>query len=297
MAVRTPCRPQEFPDFKDEQEAIAFAWSNSFQALTDDTAVRLLLNLELGEYVQYFSSESEGTWDDLRARLEHENAGILRFDGFGEIGDQVSNWRTQKRHALRPVVTDITTFPTWHPLTWLSALESLIDSGEQEDGDPLAWHAFRRGEDLSKFSAPHLTRREGRHFGQAAAQVRFARTWCDFFATHQDAPTLSIQIPIDSYILRFQPTHLDTAIRFAFDRVAEEGSLASLCFALGYHAGSGCDNVNYLVNQRHRLRMDGISLPQKLDAMVDALERLNKHNLRPGTAAWASLIPEGKTRG
>lgn len=269
MAVRNPCRPQEFPDFKDEEGIFAFAGSNSFEVLTDDTAVRLLLDLKLGENVPHFSSESEGTWDDLQARLERENVSILCFDGFGEIGDQVSKWRMQKCHALRPLVPDITAFPSWHPLTWLPALESLIDSGDQEDGDPLAWHAFHRGENLSKFSAFILARREGRHFGQSAAQARFARTWCDFFAGHQGAPHFTPQI--DSSGFRCSPAHLDAAIHFASGRVAEEGSLASLCFALGYYAGSGCGNVDYLVSQRHRLRMDGICLPQKLDAIVDVL--------------------------
>lgn len=270
MAVRNPCRPKEFPDFKDEEENFAFAWSNSFEVLTDDTAVRLLLDLKLGENVPHFSSESEGTWDDLQARLERENACILCFDGFGEIGDQVSKWRMQKRHALRPMIPDITAFPSWHPLTWLSALESLIDSGDQEDGDPLAWHAFHRGENLSKFSAFILARHKNHHFGKTAAQARFAHVWCDFFAAHQGAPLLPTQI--DSFGFRCSPALLDTAIRFASDRVAEEGVLASLCFALGYHSGSGCNNVEYLVSQRHKLRMSGISLPQKLDAMVDVLE-------------------------
>jgi len=284
MAVRNPCRPQEFPTFQDETEATAFAWSNSLPMLTDDTAVRLLGDLEIGENVQYFSSENEGTWADLRVRLERERAHILRFDGFGEIGDQISAWRTQKRHALRPVVPDITSFPAWHPLTWLSALESLIDSSEQQEGDPLAWHAFHCGEDLSMFSGPYLVRREGRDFRLAVAQAHFARTWCDFFASHQGAPRLPTQI--DTSGLRCDPAHLEHAIRFAGNRIAEEGELASLCFALGYRAGSACDNIDYLLSQRHKLRTDGVSLPHKLDAKVDELEHLYKHHFRPGSATW-----------
>jgi hypothetical protein len=286
MAVRNPCRPQEFPSYPDEfpsfpeeEEDIDFVESNSFP---DDTAVRLLLGLELGENPQSWSPESEGTWDDLRARLEREDACILRFDGFGEIGDQVSRWRTQKRHALRPIVPDITALPAWHPLTWLCALESLIDSSEQEDGDPVAWHAFSRGEGISKLSAPHLASHSCRHFGQTVAQVCLARTWCDFFATHQGAPQLQTQI--NHFGLRNASDQLVLAIRFAFSRVAEEGMLASLCFALGYYEGSGHGNVDDLVSQRHKLRMDGISLPQKLDAKVDALEHFNKLHLRLGPA-------------
>jgi hypothetical protein len=294
MAVRNPSRPQVLPKFRDEPAATSFAWSNSLPVLTDDTAVRLLLDLEFGENVQCFSSESEGNWDDLRARLERENAHILRFDGFGEIGDQVSRWRTQKRHALRPVVPDITAFPAWHPLTWLSALESLINSSEQQEGDPLAWHAYRRGEDLSKFSGPHFAWCKNRNFGLTVAQARFARTWCDFFAAHQGAPKVPTQI--DSFGLRCDPAHLEHAIRFATSRVAEEGELASLCFALGYHAGSGCDNIEYLLSLRDKLRMDGISLPQKLDAKVDELERLYKHHSRPDPATWMPLSSESGTR-
>lgn len=275
MAVRNPCRPQEFPDFKDEEEGFSFAMSNTFSELSDDTAVRLLLDLELGEDLQYFPSEHEGSWDDLRARMEHENAYILRFDGFGEIGDQVSRWRTQKRHALRPVAPDITALPAWHPLTWLSALESLIDPGGQEDGDPLAWHAFHRGEGLGKFCGTYWAGWGDRHFGRAAAQAYFVRTWCDFFAGKQGAPLLRTQINRSGSGILCAPAQLDRAIRFASSRVAEEGSLARLCFDLGYHAGSGCGNVDYLVSQRHELRKDGKRLPQKLDARVDELERLN----------------------
>lgn len=294
MAVRNPCRPQEFPEFKNDEEAEAFSWSNSSHEFKDDTAVRLLLNLEIGEKVQFFSSESEGTWNDLYARLESENADIVRFDSFGKIGDQVSNWRTQKRYALGPVISDITSLPTWHPLTWLSALESLINTSEQDEGDPLAWHAFRRGEDLSRFSGSDFALRRGCHFGRAAAQARFARTWCDFFAGHHGAPKLFAQI--DNSGFRCDATHLDRAIQFASCRVAEEGELARYCFALGYHVGSGCNNLDYLVNHRYVLREDGISLPQKLEAKIDELERLYRHYLRPVSPAWEPLPIEGKTR-
>lgn len=279
MAVRNPCRPQKFPDFQNEQESIDFAWSNSVETLTDDTAVRLLLDLKFGEDVQYFSSENEGTWNDLCGRLEREDACIQRFYGFGEIGYQVDRWCSQKRYALRPVILDITLFPSWHPLTWLQALESLIVPDEQEDEDQLAWHAFRRGEELGKFRASHSIPREGRHFGQAVSQMRFARTWCDFFAARQDAPIIPAKITNSG--LRLSLVQLDSAISFALSCVEEEGALASLCFALGYYAGSDSCNVDYLVKLRHGLRMEGISFPHKLDAMVDELERRQKHNLTP----------------
>lgn len=294
MAVRNPCRPQDVQRSKNEQEAMDFAWSNDFYELMDDTGVRLLLNLELGENVQCYSSESEGSWDDLRERLELENACILRFEGFGDIGDQVGRWRTQKRYLLRPMIPDITAFPAWHPLTWLSALESLIDSDELEDDDPVAWHAFHRGENFGKFSVFLSGRKKNNHFGLTVAQVRFARTWCDYFAEQQGAPNLPIQI--DGFGFHCSWADLDTAINFAFDRVAEEGTLASLCFALGHRIGSGCGNIDYLLVERHKLRMDGIVLPHKLDSMVDELERLNQRHLIPRFEMWTPLNPEDRAR-
>ncbi|TDP78640.1 hypothetical protein EV672_1227 [Aquabacterium commune] len=284
VAIRNPSHSKAYDEFNDEQESRDFTRPHDPYASIDDTAVRLLLNLELGRGVQSFSSESEGTWDDLRARLERENACILRFDGFGEIGYQVSRWRTQKRYSLHPLVPDITVLPAWHPLTWLAALESLIDLGEQEDGDSLAWHAFRLGEGLSKIANPYLAPHKGRHFGNTAAQARFARTWCDFFATHKGAPNLSTQI--DNSGFRCPQIQQELAIRFASSRIAEEGELANLCFALGYQAGSGCDNIDYLVSQRHKLRNDGICLPQKLDARLDELDRHYKQRFRPSTTMW-----------
>jgi len=275
MAVRNPCRAQDPPEFKSEREAEDFAWSNTVTELIDDTAVRLLLELQIGENVEYDSPENEGTWDRLQARLDSENAHIVHFDGFGEIGDQVSSWRTQKHDALAPVFSDIASLKTWHPLTWLPALESLIDTSEQDEGDPLAWHAFRRGQDLGRVLRPNFRYRSPRHFGRAAALARFARTWRDFFASNHEAPNLFAQITPSG--LRWSLTkHWERVHKFASCRVAEEGELARYCFALGYQSESGYNNVEYFVNHRYVLRKDGIHLPEKLEAMVEDLERLHR---------------------
>ncbi|AOJ75931.1 MULTISPECIES: hypothetical protein [Burkholderia cepacia complex] len=271
MAVRNSFRPQEIPEFKTEQEAEDFAWSNTFTELIDDTAVRLLLDLEVGQNILSYSSESEGIWANLEARLANEGAHILRFDAFGEIGDQVSTWRTQQRYALAPVVADITSLPTWHPLTWLSALESLIDTSEQDEGDPLAWHAFRCGENVGRFRSANFGQRDARHFGWATTQARFASTWCEFFASSYEAPALFAQVIGNT--LRCGLPRCDLAVEFASKRLAECGELARYCFALGYHVGSGCDNVEYLVKSRYGLRKSGIRLPDQLDAKVDEVER------------------------
>jgi hypothetical protein len=42
MAVRNPCRPQEIPKFKNEEEELDFALSNTYTKPFDDTAIRLL---------------------------------------------------------------------------------------------------------------------------------------------------------------------------------------------------------------------------------------------------------------
>jgi hypothetical protein len=267
-AVRNPCRQQEIPTFRNDKEAMEFAWSNNFEELADDTAVRLLLNLELGDTVDGYSPEHEGAWHDLRTRLQEEDASVLHFAPFGDIGDQVTKWRTQKRHALRPVVPDITALPVWHPLTWLSALESLIDSSDREGGDQTAWHAFRRGEDLGSLCR---SRFGDRNFGQMAAQARFAHTWCDSFAAHEGAPQIRLQL--EGSGPHYDWKRLDPAIQFAYGCVVKEGELASYCFCLGVHIGSDCVNVDYLVTERRQLHAKGIYLPQELEALVDDLLR------------------------
>lgn len=272
MAVRNPCRQQKIPEFKNDQEAMEFSWSNDFDELADDTAVRLLLDMELGGNARSDSPEHEGTWHDLRARLQDENASILHFEPFGDIGDRVTKWRMQKRHVLRPVAPDITAFPAWHPLTWLTALESLIDSSEQEVGDPTAWHAFRRGEDLGGMGSSLRPVPRDRNFGHMAAQARFAHTWCDSFAAHEGAPQLPIRF--NSSGLHCDWNHLDSAIQFAHSRVAEEGELASYCFSLGVYDGSGSNfiNVKYLITERRLLHAKNIHLPPELEARVNDLE-------------------------
>lgn len=270
MAVRNPRRQQKIPALKNSQEAMEFAWFDDFYEPADDTAARLLLDLELGGNAQSYSPEHEGAWHDLHARLQDENASILHFAPFGDIGDQVTKWRTQKHHVLRPVVPDITALPAWHALTWLTALESLIDSSEREAGDPTAWHAFRCGEDLGRMGSPLRPVPRDRNFEHMAAQVRFARTWCDSFAAHEGAPQLPTRF--DSSGLHCDWKRLDPAIQFAHSRVAEEGELASYCFSLGVYAGSNCDNVKYLITERRKLHAKGIHLPQELEARVNDLE-------------------------
>ncbi|MBB5369330.1 MULTISPECIES: hypothetical protein [unclassified Janthinobacterium] len=281
MAIRNPCRPQEFPVFKTAKEREQFARSNTFTELTDDTAVRLLRTLEIGENFDSYSSESEGTWANFQARLESDSAHILRFDSFGEIGDHVNRWRTEKRYTLRPVISDTTSFSAWHPLTWLPALESLIDSSDQEDGDPLAWHAFQRGKDLNEFRRrSHRRGVNDRHFGRAAADAHFARTWCDFIE-HRDAPKLRTSVV--KMALRCHVDDFDLAVEFASDIVAEEGKLASYCFALGAHVSSRCNNVEYLVKQRKQLRRENIFLPKKLDRLVDDIAIENGYDIISST--------------
>ncbi len=279
MAVRNPCRPDMTRMSKQPLKGDPFAGANSFYPLTDDTAVRLLLGLEVGGGVRSYSSESEGTWSQLHARLEDENAFIVRFDSFGEIGDQVSNWRTHKRYMANGVIPDITILPSWHPLTWLSALESLIESTDQEEEDAVAWHAYHRGQHLGRLCGPEFLNCKDSHFGWAVAQARFASAWCDYFASHSGAPSLSLYRLVGG--IRCDDKQVEHAINFAAHQVEKEGELAHCCFALGYHDGSSCDNLKFLVDKRSVLRARGIALPPALDAKLDELERRLGSSFRP----------------
>lgn len=278
VAVRNPCRSQAIPVFKAEHEAQDFVFWSTPEEINDNTAVQLLLNFSIDKGIRSYSSEHEGTWNDLQARLDRENASIWHFEGFGEIGDQVSSWRTQKRYSLAPVLADITVLPTWHPLTWLPALESLIDTSEQEEENPLAWLAFRRGEDIGKFHSLRYTGCNARHFGWAVAQARFVRTWCDFSASNHEAPELVARISASQF--RWDFSHRERAFKFAYDCVAAEGKLAHYCFALGFHVGSGCNNIEYLIDQWYTLQKDDIHLPTKLKAKIEDLEMCYGSNKR-----------------
>lgn len=285
MAVRNPCRVQELPEFDNDEAALDFAWSNDEEVLSNDAAVRHLLRFELDPHLRSYSSEHEGSWDDLQARLEREGASVQHFAAFGEIGDHIAAWRTHQRRALYPLIPDITAFPAWHPLTWLLPLESLIDSRDQENGDPLAWHGFHCGKDLARYAVRPWAPRTVRNFLDATVQARFAKTWCDRFAHQPDAPSLPIHLSAQG--LHSKAYSLEPAIEFALACVAEAGALARYCFALGYHVGSGRDNVEHLVTARRQLQDAKLRLPRKLNELADKVENeFNRHSSPWSATQW-----------
>ncbi|MDQ0740399.1 hypothetical protein [Pseudomonas sp. W4I3] len=273
MAVRNPCRPQQFPEFNTVEEYEEFAWSNDFTELSDDTSIRLLLDLEVGEDTYSYSPELEGSWDDLRTRLERENANLWSFNSFGEIADKVHSWRNVSRYSLSPVIADITSYPSWHPVTWLPALESLI-AREAFEGEKLKlWLALRRGEKLEKIGRSGLRRRWLNNFRWAVSQAEFACAWVEFIESNEGASAFNVNLFSPSDI--FNRFEWESAINAAYHYMESEGELVAYCFYLGVQRERGRIDINHFRERREVLRRKGIHVPHWVEEIANSLVRQN----------------------
>lgn len=237
--------------------------------IEDDTALRLLLRLNIFKEVLSDSPENEGTWVKLRERLDNEDAEVVFFDSYGEIGDQVCKWRIEKRYAFECIIPDIAALPSYHPLTWLMALQSKFKCSVNASDDPIAWSAYRRGLDMGGFRGEEMVNIRDSHFGRALSQARFIYAWCVYFASEPNAP--SLELSSNGYTTTCDWQHIQCAINFARERTAKKGPLAEYCFELGYQSSLLCrGSMETLVKKRDILRGQGLSLPPALDDHVDS---------------------------
>ena len=242
-----------------------------FSDVYDDAAVRALGTLEIADGVQSYSAEHEGTWSELQSRLTKEGFSVACFNSFGEMGDQVSEWRTQKRYALSGAIADTTLLPPWHPITWLPAVESMIEPTEVVE-DLEAWQAYTRGRDLGQLLSPYFADcSDPRHFGWTVAQTRFAIAWCTYFASRPGAPAIGLYRI--RTMIHCNREDVERACDFAAHEIRKEGDLPFCCFLLGYHIASGCNNEWLIIDLRSSLREQGIHLPSNLNQMIDELEQ------------------------
>jgi hypothetical protein len=269
MAVRNSIREQKIPEFKNDIEALDFAWSNTFTELYDDTAIRLLLNFELERDAEYYSSESEGLWADLYERMMVEKASIFSFDSFGEIGDHISTWRMQARSDFASIMSDTALLATWHPLTWLPPLEFLIEDLTKYKGDS-ALDAFHLGIKLGGLCgiSRMQARLTARDFGWGVAQANFAKSWCDYFSHRVDAPNLHSELGFNHF--RLSNANIERALDYACGQMSEGGALVELCFVVGIQVATDDHYMSFLETRSAHLLRQGIRIPKRV------IEEVNK---------------------
>ncbi|MEN5139295.1 hypothetical protein [Pseudomonas juntendi] len=263
IAVRNSIRQQKIPDFESEDDAFELAMFNTSSELYDDTAIRLFLHLELVKDLQCYSSEYEGLWKDLKKRLHKEGANIFSFDAFGGIGDYIGDWRKLNRFALQPVVPDTTLLATWHPLTWLTPLESLINAENEDDSDS-AVTAFRLGSELGALmqKSKQQAKLTVRNFGWGSAQASFAQVWSAKFAHQLDAPNLFADLGFNQ--LRVNGEAMEAAFRYACGQMALGGFESECCFVFGLKIAAGTGSNDFLERRSSELAMLGVSVPERV---------------------------------
>ncbi|MEG0858499.1 MAG: hypothetical protein RSG92_04205 [Pseudomonas sp.] len=273
MAVRNAYRPQEIPVFRSLEEEEAFAWSNTYSALFDDAAIRHLSDLELAKDTSCDSPESEGTWDHLQNRLNTEETLIWRFVSFGDIGDHINDWRDHQRYSLAPIIPDTANLPSWHPITWLPVLDTLIDRNRGEEEDTMQWRAFHTGTALGKLGTFRFEPRPLRHFAWGGAQARFLCTWNDLLALLPEKARFYPNI-FSLHYCSFNVLEWQKAVDFALDFMREKGDLASYCFILGFLYALKENNIGPISEQFALLREKNLKLPESLETIAREVEDL-----------------------
>jgi hypothetical protein len=262
MAIRNPCRPQVRRKPRSGRQDLEYGWSNIHTELTDDTAIRLLSKFDLGPDIEAYPPEYEGIWDKLSARLCDDDALILSFDGFGEIGDTVNNWRTDKRYSLSPLIENFTELPAWHALTWLPALESLIDRAAKDEDDSVSWDAFRRGRDLACLLKEKFCRPHSRLFEWTLAQTRFSIALRNLIVEKRGLTSPNMRSVRDA--LRYNQSHIERAFAFGFRCAEQDGELAAFGFELGFRYEQDSGDYDDLANRCAALIKRGFRVPHEL---------------------------------
>lgn len=263
IAVRNSIRKQEIPAFESEDEAFEFSLFNSVSELYDDTATRLFLELEILKDLQCYSSECEGLWKDLKKRLHKDGANIFSFDAFGGIGDYISDWRQRNRFALSSVVPDLMYLATWHPLTWLTPLESMTKVEIESDNES-AVNAFRLGTELGALmdKSKKQAKMTARNFSWGSAQANFTQVWSDKFAQEIDAPNLFAEMGFNQ--LRVSVKVMEAAFQYACGQMALSGAESECCFVFGLKISAGTGRIDFLERRSSELAMAGVYVPEEV---------------------------------
>lgn len=245
-----------------EELGLAFTRAHDPFFPYDDTATRLLHRLDPYPEFATESVGAAGTWSQLENRLVDEGFNILCFEAFGPLADGVQRWRTKQRFSLAPLVPDITSFPEWHPVTWVPAVDELIDTSQTNGPNADLWRAYRQGLDLSAHRARPWSRGDGhRQYNVTVAYTRFLRTWCRDFAHLPGAPKLRTGGLFLGNGLLFQDS--DDAADFAAGEVRKVGELEWFALCLGFREGAGT-----VFREMRGLRLElagkGMHLPEPL---------------------------------
>lgn len=247
---------------EDTRKKLAAAWSMKPDGYNDDAAFRVLYEGGFGISPEEHAG-SEGNWPAFRERLINDQAEILSFDAYGDLGDRLDLWRTRHSNALAPAIHDITMLPTWHPITWLPLLDSLLINNENTGPHAKAWDALRAGEAFATFIGYQRGLRgvlRRRSFAWTSTQARFAAAWSQV----PNPNRVDARVQLRGGRLFAHETSLDSVENSTLQFFANKGPLEHYCFLLGYFKVNGYCNVEHLKSIRSELDMRGLELPLEL---------------------------------
>jgi hypothetical protein len=247
VAVHDPCHvpvvpPPSYASLLPEPAPTELdpAFANNEQEYSDDAATRLLLETEVAIGGRCYSSECEGPWREFETRLVKEDASVLGFEAFGDLATRLHRWRALNRSAFSPLVADLTTFPAWHPVTWLPLLDSLLDIAQPEEAANQESTAFRIGEAFGRFAGRYgVSRwRSSGHFGRAAAEARFLVACRDLQSLMgRPLPPLGLVVASDGIRLCSRERWQEPG-EVGVTCMREVGEALGAAFAHGYRDGS-----------------------------------------------------------
>lgn len=256
-----------------EQEALvpqklASAWMERLERYSDSVSYELLYGADFGIEPDE-EAESEGNWPMFRKRLIDDQADVLFFEAFGDLGVQLDIWRTKRRNALAPAIRDIAMLPTWHPMTWLPLLDSLLINQEKTGPSATAWEGFRAGEIFAKFIHNQripLRVRHPRNFALTSGQANFAAAWSQVCKSG----SFDARVQLNNEHLFVPEEHWQSVLNCALGFYEAKDLLAYYCFLLGLFSVSNESNAKHLTSVRRTLDERKLTVPPTLSEIENA---------------------------
>ena len=243
--------------------------NHSTDVLYDDTPTRLLQNFEIGLGFESNFTESESSWSHFIAHITDGRYYIYDFDSFGEIADQVNWYRSFERYSMPEIVPDLTFLPSWHPMTWLIALDFLIERRQDNQVSELS-QAYDNGRNLAALlNEDGAKLRDRCSLKRVFSHVRFAQTWMKYFSDPSNESSGSIYRTFG--YLWIDTTYVNILLDNAKKIVRSQGKINYLCFLMGCNKEGDVYYAPDIINLYDEVKSAGSALPAEIENEIKNL--------------------------
>lgn len=237
--------------------------NHSTDILYDDTPTRLLQSFEIGLGFDSYFTEGESSWPHFIAHITDGKYYIYDFESFGEIATQVNWYRSFERYSMPEIVPDLTFLPSWHPMTWLIALDFLIERRQDNQVSELL-QAYDNGRNLAALiNEDGAKLRDRCSLKRAFSHVRFAQTWMKYFSDPSNDSRGSIYRTFG--YLWIDTMYVNILLDNAKKIVRSQGKINYLCFLMGCNKEGDVYYAPHITELYDEVKSAGLQLPGEIE--------------------------------